>query len=113
MDGSIDPVGHPRAGAHSRLLVIPGFCFAITALAICLLLAFAATAAEVLEPILQNAQRIDRGSELAVDRWPRQRERSGVLPGFVPPACNQRGQREQGRSNRFKRKLVGPAKPMR
>ena len=36
-----------------------------------------------------------------------------VLPGFVPPACNQRGQREQGRSIRFKRKLVGPAKPMR
>jgi ubiquinol-cytochrome c reductase cytochrome b/c1 subunit len=33
--------------------------------------------------------------------------------GFVPPACNQRGQREQGRSIRLKRKLVGPAKPMR
>jgi hypothetical protein len=36
-----------------------------------------------------------------------------VSKHFVPPACNQRGQREQGRSIRFKRKLVGPAKPMR
>jgi hypothetical protein len=66
MDGSIDPVEHPRAAAHRRLLVIPGFCFAITASAIFLLLAFAATAAEVVEPVLQNAQRSDRGSELRV-----------------------------------------------
>ena len=36
-----------------------------------------------------------------------------MLPGFVPPACNQRGSCEQGRSVRFKRKLVGPAKPKR
>ena len=57
----------------------------------------------VADPIPQRGRR---------KRWPRQRERPGVLPGFVPPACNQRGQREQGRSIRFKRKLVGPAKPM-
>src|SRR5215472_1264226 len=44
---------------------------------------------------------------------PRQRERSAVLPGFLPPACNQRDRREQGRSIRFKHPLVGPAKPMR
>ena len=36
-----------------------------------------------------------------------------MLPGFVPPACNQRVPWEQGRSIRFKRKLVGPAKPIR
>jgi len=52
MDGSIDPVEHPRAGAHRRLLVIPGFWSAITVLAIFLLFAFAATAAEVVEPII-------------------------------------------------------------
>src|SRR6516162_6517453 len=34
-------------------------------------------------------------------------------PGVRTATCNQRGQREQGRSIRFKRKLVGPAKPMR
>ena len=44
---------------------------------------------------------------------PRQRERPAVLPGFLPPACNPRDRREQGRSIRFKRQLVGPAKPMR
>ena len=44
---------------------------------------------------------------------PRQRERSAVLPGFLPPACNQRDRREQGRSIRFKHPLVGPAKSMR
>jgi hypothetical protein len=44
---------------------------------------------------------------------PCQRERSAVLPGFLPPACNQRDRREQGRSIRFKHSLVGPAKPMR
>ena len=44
---------------------------------------------------------------------PRQRERPAVLPGFLPPACNQRDRREQGRSIRFKQPLVGPAKPMR
>jgi hypothetical protein len=37
-------------------------------------------------------------------KWP------GVLPGFVPPASNQRDQREHGRSIRFKRKFVGPDK---
>jgi hypothetical protein len=58
----------------------------------------------VADPIAQRGRR---------NRWPRQRERPAVLPGFVPPACNQRGQREQGRSIRFKRKLVRPAKPMR
>jgi len=47
------------------------------------------------------------------DLRPRQREWSEVLPGFVPPACSQRLGREQGRSIRFKRELVGPAKPMR
>ena len=36
-----------------------------------------------------------------------------MLPGFVPPACNQRVPCEQGRSVRFKRKLVGPDKPTR
>jgi hypothetical protein len=66
MDGSIDPVEHPRAGAHRRLLVIPGFWSAITVLAIFLLFAFAATAAEVVEPVLQNAQRSGHGSELPV-----------------------------------------------
>jgi hypothetical protein len=55
----------------------------------------------VADPIAQRGRR---------NLWPRQRERPGVLPGFVPPACNQRGQREQGRSIRFKRKLVGPVK---
>jgi len=40
------------------------------------------------------------------NRRPRLRERPEVLPGFVPPACNQRKQREQGRSIRFKRKFV-------
>ena len=34
-----------------------------------------------------------------------------TLPGFVPPACNQRVLCEQGRAVEFKRKLVGPAKP--
>ena len=43
----------------------------------------------------------------------RQREQSEALPGFIPPACNQRKQREQGRSIRFRRELVGPAKPKR
>src|ERR1700756_3365747 len=38
---------------------------------------------------------------------------AGRLPGFVPPACNQGDQREQGRSIRFKRKFVGPDKPTR
>src|SRR5262249_16066237 len=47
------------------------------------------------------------------NRRPRQRERSEVLPGFVPPACSQRKQREQGRSIRFRRKPVGPAEPKR
>src|SRR5580693_2409871 len=40
---------------------------------------------------------------------PRQRERPAVLPGFLPPACNPRDRREQGRSIRFKRQLVEPA----
>src|ERR1700730_4894686 len=35
---------------------------------------------------------------------------SGKLPGFVPPACNQRISWEQGRSIRFRRKPVGPDK---
>src|SRR5262249_40380596 len=39
--------------------------------------------------------------------WP------AVLPGFVLPACNQRDQREHGRSTRFKRKFVRPDKPAR
>src|ERR1700752_1818300 len=39
--------------------------------------------------------------------WP------AVLPGFVPPACSKREQREQGRSIRFKRKFVRPDKPAR
>src|ERR1700682_3385447 len=34
----------------------------------------------------------------------------GKLPGFVPPACNQRISWEQGRSIRFRRKPVGPDK---
>ena len=33
-----------------------------------------------------------------------------MLPGFVPPACNQRISWEQGRSIRFRRKPVGPDK---
>ena len=66
MDGSIEPVEHPRAGAHRRPLVIPGFWSAITVLAIFLLLAFVASAAEAAEPIVQNAPRSDRGSELSV-----------------------------------------------
>ena len=41
---------------------------------------------------------------------PRQRERPAVLPGFLPPACNPRDRREQGRSVRFRRKPVGPDK---
>ena len=36
----------------------------------------------VADPIAQRGRR---------NLWPRQRERPGVLPGFVPPACNQRG----------------------
>src|SRR5664279_2524807 len=36
-----------------------------------------------------------------------------MLPGFVPPACNQGDRCEQGRSIRFKRELVGLDKPMR
>src|SRR6202043_2132754 len=44
---------------------------------------------------------------------PRQSEWPGGLPGFVPPACNQGDQREQGRSIRFKRKFEGPEKPTR
>ena len=40
-------------------------------------------------------------------------EHSGMHPGFLPPACNQRDACEQGRSNRFKRKFVGPDKPTR
>ncbi len=38
-------------------------------------------------------------------------EHSGMLPGFLPPACNQRDACEQGRSIRFKRRFVGPDKP--
>ena len=34
-----------------------------------------------------------------------------MLPGFLPSACNQRVGREQGRSIRFRREPVGPAKP--
>ena len=49
--------------------------------------------------------------------WPnlgrRSTEWAGTLPGFVPPACNQRTRREQGRSVRFRRKPVGPDKPPR
>jgi len=37
---------------------------------------------------------------------PHQREWIEVLPGFLPPACNQRVGREQGRSIRFRRKPV-------
>jgi hypothetical protein len=40
-------------------------------------------------------------------------EHSGMLPGFLPPACNQRDACEQGRSIRFKRKFVRPDKPAR
>src|SRR5258708_24995949 len=58
----------------------------------------------VADPVAQRGRR---------NRRPRQREWSEALPGFVPPACNQRKQREQGRSIRFRRKLVGPAKPKR
>src|ERR1700737_1529264 len=58
----------------------------------------------VADPIAQRGRR---------NRWPRQRERPGGPPGFVPPESTQRGNREKGRSIRFKRKLVGPAKPMR
>src|SRR6266705_143150 len=36
-----------------------------------------------------------------------------VLPGFVPPACSRRVSCEQGRSVRFRRKPVGPDKPLR
>jgi hypothetical protein len=39
--------------------------------------------------------------------------RTASSPGFVPPACDQRVGREQGRSIRFKRELVRPAKLMR
>src|SRR5258705_12814092 len=38
------------------------------------------------------------------------RRASRKLPGFVPPACNQRISWEQGRSIRFRRKPVGPDK---
>ena len=47
------------------------------------------------------------------NRRPRHRKRFSVLPGFVPPACSQRGRCEQGRSIQFKRKLVGSDKPTR
>jgi hemolysin activation/secretion protein len=88
MDGSIDPVEHPRAGAHRRLLVIHGFCFVITVLAIFLLPAFVAAAAAVVEPVLQNAQRSDRGSELPViPVLPETRGRSSPeLPEIQPSA---------------------------
>src|SRR5215467_5488610 len=43
----------------------------------------------------------------------RQREWTEVLPGFLPPACNRRVGREQGRSIRFRREPVGPAELMR
>jgi glycosyltransferase involved in cell wall biosynthesis len=43
------------------------------------------------------------------NRRPRQSEQFAMLPGFVPPAYNQRDQCEQGRSIRFKRELVGSA----
>jgi hemolysin activation/secretion protein len=92
MDGSIDPVEHPRAGAHRRLLVISGFCFAITVLAIFLLFAFAATAAEVVEPFLQHAQRNERGSELPmVPVFPETRggpspELPEIQPSAPPPS---------------------------
>ena len=56
------------------------------------------------DPIPQRGRR---------NRSPRYSERPELLPGFVPPACNQRKQREQGRSIRFRRKPVGPAKPKR
>ena len=36
-----------------------------------------------------------------------------MLPGFVPPACSRRVACEQGRSARFRRKPVGPDKPVR
>jgi len=58
----------------------------------------------VADPVSQRGRRNQR---------PRQCEQSKVLPGFVPPACNQRKQREQGRSIRFKRKFVGPDEPPR
>jgi hypothetical protein len=58
----------------------------------------------VADPIPQRGRR---------NRSPRYSERPEMLPGFVPPACNQRKQREQGRSIRFKRKFVGPDKPPR
>jgi hypothetical protein len=36
-------------------------------------------------------------------RWMRYGKYPGMLPGFVPPACNQRSLWEQGRSDGFKR----------
>src|ERR1019366_3277949 len=56
------------------------------------------------DPIPQRGRR---------NRSPRYSERPEMLPGFVPPACNQRDRREQGRSIRFKSTRVGPAKPKR
>jgi hypothetical protein len=56
----------------------------------------------VADPVAQRGRRKLR---------PRQSEWPEVLPGFVPPACNQGDQREQGRSTRFNRKFVGPDKP--
>src|ERR1019366_1349306 len=47
------------------------------------------------------------------NRRPRHSERPEVLPGFLPPACNQPDLYEQGRSIRFKRELVGSAKLIR
>ena len=59
---------------------------------------------EVADPIPQRGRRNPRM---------RHSECSGVLPGFVPLACNRRVPCEQGRSVRFKRKLVGSDKPVR
>jgi hemolysin activation/secretion protein len=66
MNGSADPVEHPRAGARDPPLVTPPFSFAVALWTICLLSAVGATAAEVAEPGFQSAQRIDRGGVLPI-----------------------------------------------
>jgi hypothetical protein len=59
------------------------------------LLAWPAMAAGEL-PLVQSIN--IRSSVVLPCRMGRQHEWPGVLPGFVPPACNQRDQREHGRS---------------
>src|SRR6516165_7971036 len=65
MKRSADPVEHPRASRHGRVLVGPQLPYAAATLS-CLLALCGAKAAEVAAPAPQDAQAIDQGGLLPV-----------------------------------------------